>query len=429
MATQLSELEERLGPDDARVAELVALIPVVEADEAMRTAARARRRQARAELDRQVAASAALRRDHEVRVAGVEERRTLLGTRLAEVEERLARLAESAAASEHRQEQLRARIRRCEELAERLEAIGERMSATHATIHERRRRRQEAVREQTVRLDELRRRRSAAERSLEELGERRRRTELDEAETRMRREALEESAIREFDVAVDELVAAPRPEGDDLPARAAKLEAELKRLGPVNPLALEEHAEIKERADFLEAQIEDVKHSRRELSKVIAAVDQEIASLFAGAFADVARHFEELFVTLFPGGGGRLHLTDVDDLLNTGVEIEARPSGKNVRRLSLLSGGERSLSALAFLFAVYRARPSPFYLLDEVDAALDDVNLHRFVDLVNAFRADAQLMIVSHQKRTMEAGDHLHGVSMAPGGTTKIISQRMREAG
>jgi chromosome segregation protein len=161
---------------------------------------------------------------------------------------------------------------------------------------------------------------------------------------------------------------------------------------------------------------------------VIRAVDREIVTVFRTAFEDVAEHFSALFATLFPGGAGSLQLTDPDDLLNTGIEINARPSGKNVRRLSLLSGGERSLTALAFLFAVFRARPSPFYLLDEVEAALDDVNLHRFLDLVHEFRDEAQLVIVTHQKRTMEAGDLLYGVSMPPGGSSKVVSQRVDDA-
>ena len=143
----------------------------------------------------------------------------------------------------------------------------------------------------------------------------------------------------------------------------------------------------------------------RELNRVIRAVDQEIQSVFAAAYADVSTNFVALFATLFPGGTGRLVLTDPDDLLDTGIEVEAKPGGKNVKKLSLLSGGERSLTALAFLFAVFRSRPSPFYVMDEVEAALDDVNLHRFLGLVAEFRREAQLLIVSHQKRTMEAGD------------------------
>jgi chromosome segregation protein len=199
-------------------------------------------------------------------------------------------------------------------------------------------------------------------------------------------------------------------------------------LGPINPLALQEHDALAERHTFLQQQLDDVKESRRELMRVIRAVDREIVTVFRTAFEDVAQHFSALFATLFPGGSGSLQLTDADDLLNTGIEINARPSGKNVRRLSLLSGGERSLTALAFLFAVFRARPSPFYLLDEVEAALDDVNLHRFLDLVHEFRDEAQLVIVTHQKRTMEAGDLLYGVSMPPGGSSKVVSQRVDDA-
>ena len=164
--------------------------------------------------------------------------------------------------------------------------------------------------------------------------------------------------------------------------------------------------------------------TRRDLGRVIKAVDQEIQNVFAAAFADVGANFTQLFATLFPGGAGKLVLTAPDDLLNTGIEVEAKPSGKNVKKLSLLSGGERSLTALAFLFAVFRSRPSPFYVMDEVEAALDDVNLHRFLGLVAEFRKDAQLIIVSHQKRTMEAGDSLLGVSMQPGGSSKVVTER-----
>ena len=158
---------------------------------------------------------------------------------------------------------------------------------------------------------------------------------------------------------------------------------------------------------------------------VVQRVDREIVSVFQTAFEDVSEHFSALFATLFPGGAGRVFLTEPDDVLNTGIEIEARPSGKNVRRLSLLSGGERSLTALAFLFAVFRSRPSPFYVMDEVEAALDDVNLQRFLDLVHEFREEAQLIVVSHQKRTMEAADCLYGVTMQPGGSSRVISEKI----
>ena len=193
---------------------------------------------------------------------------------------------------------------------------------------------------------------------------------------------------------------------------------------PINPLALQEFDELSQRHQFLDGQLEDIRQTRRELSKVIRAVDDEIVKVFAAAFADVSENFTVLFETLFPGGMGRLRLTEPENLLETGIEIEAKPSGKNVRKLSLLSGGERSLTALAYLFAVFRSRPSPFYVMDEVEAALDDVNLHRFLELINEFRATAQLIIVSHQKRTMESADILYGVTMEPGGSSRVVSER-----
>ena len=171
-----------------------------------------------------------------------------------------------------------------------------------------------------------------------------------------------------------------------------------------------------------------MRNTRRDLMRIIKAVDLEIQTVFSAAFADVSRHFTQLFAMLFPGGVGNLVLTDPDDLLNTGIEVEAKPSGKNVKKLSLLSGGERSLTALAYLFAVFRSRPSPFYVMDEVEAALDDVNLHRFLGLIHEFRQEAQLLVVSHQKRTMEAGDSLLGVTMQPGGSSKVVTERVSAA-
>ena len=214
-------------------------------------------------------------------------------------------------------------------------------------------------------------------------------------------------------------------EGMSVSQRIRDLDRELKLMGPINPLALEEFSALTERHEFLQQQLDDIKAARRDLAKVIRSVDEEIVNVFASAYADVATNFETLFETLFPGGRGRLILTDPENLLDTGIEVEARPFGKNVRKLSLLSGGERSLTALAFLFAVFRSRPSPFYVMDEVEAALDDVNLHRFLGLVEEFRNDAQLLIVSHQKRTMEAADCLYGVTMQPGGSSRVVSERV----
>src|SRR5207253_1458434 len=261
--------------------------------------------------------------------------------------------------------------------------------------------------------------------------ERRARVEIEEAEVRTRLDAAGEGCRRELECEPEVALAAPAPvcpEGTTLAARGKEIERELRQMGAINPLALEEYEAQKERYTLLESQLEDVKAARRDLARIIKQVNEEIATLFAAAYEDTERHFEALIATLFPGGTGRLRLTDPEDPLNTGIEIEARPSGKSVRRLSLLSGGERSLTALAFLFAVFRARPTPFYILDEVEAALDDVNLCRFVDLIHEFRYEVQLLVVSHQKRTMEAADCLYGVSMPPGGSSIVVTQRVPSA-
>jgi len=298
----------------------------------------------------------------------------------------------------------------------------------HARLAERRRRQSEEVRSLAARLEGHRRERAESERQLEQVRERAHRLDIEEAEAKLRLETAVETLRRDLDIEPDVAEAAecpPVPEGTTPVGRVRELERELRLLGPINPLALEEFTELSQRHTFLEEQLEDVRSTRRDLGRIIKAVDQEIQSVFAGAYADVSANFTELFATLFPGGVGTLPLTDPDDLLATGIEIEAKPSGKNVKKLSLLSGGERSLTALAFLFAVFRSRPSPFYVMDEVEAALDDINLHRFLGLVAEFRKEAQLLIVSHQKRTMEAGDSLLGVTMHPGGSSKVITERV----
>jgi chromosome segregation protein len=175
--------------------------------------------------------------------------------------------------------------------------------------------------------------------------------------------------------------------------------------------------------------LEDLKASRRDLLTVIKEVDERILQVFSSAYEDVAREFEIVFATLFPGGEGRLVLTDPDDMLATGIDVEARPPGKKVKRLSLLSGGERSLTAVALLVAIFRARPSPFYVLDEVEAALDDVNLGRLIALIGELRTSSQIILITHQKRTMEIADALYGVTMRGDGVTQVISQRLRDAG
>jgi chromosome segregation protein len=361
----------------------------------------------------------------------LEHRRTMVSERLAVVDERLA--ARDQHAQERAERERAAMLARSDAyrgITVQLDEFSLRAGTLHGRLREQRRRQSEAARASAEQLDTLRTERSELERELMEVRERAQRAEIDDAETHLRLETAVERLRADYDVEPEsalDAVAPPVPEGSTLAGRARELDRELRLMGPINPLALEEHDALQERHRFLQEQLEDVKGSRRELTRVIRAVDREIVVIFESAFADVSEHFERLFSTLFPGGSGRLFLTDPEDLLNTGIDMEARPSGKNVRRLSLLSGGERSLTALAFLFAVFRARPSPFYLMDEVEAALDDVNLHRFLDLVHEFRDDAQLVIVSHQKRTMEAADCLYGVSMPPGGSSRVVSQRVRD--
>ena len=271
----------------------------------------------------------------------------------------------------------------------------------------------------------------------------------------MRIDQLEERALEELGLDADVLVAeygpdqpvpvasdagvvrrrADDPEPETTPfvreeqaKRLRTAERELAMLGTVNPLALEEFSALEERHRFLGEQVEDLKRTRKDLLDIVREVDDRVEQVFTEAYVDVERAFEETFARLFPGGEGRLVLTDPDDMLNTGIEVEARPPGKKIKRLSLLSGGERSLVAVAFLVALFKARPSPFYILDEVEAALDDTNLGRLLEIYEELREDSQLVIITHQKRTMEVGDALYGVSMRGDGVSAVISQRLREA-
>ena len=257
------------------------------------------------------------------------------------------------------------------------------------------------------------------------------RDEVARAEQRLRIEALEERAVTEHGVPLDSLLADYGPDDGydrgEQERRAAAAERAMALLGRINPLALEEYAALEERSAFLSTQLEDLKATRRDLLTVVKDVDDRIHDVFAKAFEDTAREFVGVFATLFPGGEGKLVLTDPDDLLVTGIEVLARPAGKKVSRLSLLSGGERSLTAIALLVAIFRARPSPFYVLDEVEAALDDRNLSRLLDALEGLRESSQLIVITHQKRTMEIADALYGVTMRGDGVSTVVSQRLRE--
>ena len=280
------------------------------------------------------------------------------------------------------------------------------------------------------RLIALRARERELAEELAEVGRRRNEAAVRRAETTTRADAIAERAMDEWGLTADEVKAFARlPVDEETGARGEveKLDREMRRMGAVNPRAGEEYAELAEREEFLVSQMDDLRASKRDLMKIVHDVDDTIVSVFGEAFDDVAHEFEGVFQRLFPGGAGAIKLTDPDDLLASGIEIEARPPGKNVKKLSLLSGGERSLVALAFLFAIFRSRPSPFYLLDEVEAALDDVNLQRFLQLIEELEERAQVLIVTHQKRTMEAADVLYGVSMNKDGVSRVVAKRMED--
>ena len=279
------------------------------------------------------------------------------------------------------------------------------------------------------------------------------RDEVARAEQRLRIEQVQDKVLEDFGIesdvllaeyGPDQLVPPTPPAPGDEPAtevpepyayvrdeqlkRLKSAERDLNLLGKVNPLALEEFSAMEERHNFLTEQLDDLKRTREDLLSIIKEVDERVQQVFTEAYEAVEREFEGVFSRLFPGGEGRLILTDPSNMLTTGVDVEARPPGKKVKRLSLLSGGERSLTAVAFLVALFKARPSPFYVLDEVEAALDDVNLGRLIDIIEELRSTSQLIVITHQKRTMEIADALYGVSMRGDGVTQVIGQRLRES-
>ena len=426
-----SEIERRLEDSASRCARLEERLPGLEA--AAEDSLRLRRKlsQDRADLDRRSAELAESLAEQRGVEASLAQRRTLLETRLSELESRLEGHEASRAAAGER---LAALQRQSDILESLRNALAVRVGAVDAglnMIRETHRRHSEQVADAAESLQGLRRSSVDLQRRLDDLRAVSARRDVEEAELRTLLQGAVERLRDDHAMSPAQAAAQPEPEvpaGFDAAGRADHLSAELEVMGPVNPLALAEYDELSERHDLLRGQLDDVRTARRDLNTVIRSIDAEIQAVFSAAFADVSANFELLFESLFPGGEGRLELSDPDDVLNTGIDVFAKPSGKNVKRLSLLSGGERTLAALAFLFAVFRSRPSPFYVMDEVEAALDDVNLHRFLRLVDEFRADAQLVIVTHQKRTMEAADCLHGVSMKPGGSSVVVSERVADA-
>ncbi|MCG3040006.1 chromosome segregation protein SMC [Streptomyces sp. S1A] len=387
-------------------------------------------------------------RTHEERVKGLAGRADSL--------DRAARAEREARA---RAERRRARLRHEREVASAV-ASGARQLLAHVEVSlaragEEREAARGAKAERERELAAERDRGRQLKEELDKLTDSVHRGEVMGAEKRLRIEQLEARSLEELGVEPAVLVReygpdqpvppSPPAEGEELPEdpghprnrpvpfvraeqekRLQAAERAYRQLGKVNPLALEEFAALEERHRFLSEQLEDLKKTRADLLQVVREVDERVEQVFTEAYRDTAREFEGVFSRLFPGGEGRLVLTDPENMLTTGVDVEARPPGKKVKRLSLLSGGERSLTAVALLVSIFKARPSPFYVMDEVEAALDDTNLQRLIGIMRELQESSQLIVITHQKRTMEVADALYGVSMQGDGVSKVISQRLR---
>ncbi|PLC12551.1 chromosome segregation protein SMC [Kocuria flava] len=457
---ELAAARERLAGDQRRLEEALGRLAAAEAedpgdDEAAQLEAAARREEA------QRGASAARAAETEARLAlrSLEEQARALGARAASQERAAAAERRAREEAEQRARRRRAQARTAEAVHAAAEALLARVAGSVAAA-EAARERAEAVRAGLdAELTDLRAGNDRLAARVAELTDSVHRDELARTQRRTRVEALEARSLEELGLTPDALVehygphlpvpaatgaedGAPGTDGQETlfaeepgtayvraeqERRLRRAEKELAALGRVNPLALEEFAALEERHRFLAEQLEDLRRSRADLRAIIRDVDRHVEEVFGAAFADTAAQFEQVFATLFPGGEGRLRLTDPTDLLSTGIEVEARPAGKKVKRLSLLSGGERSLTAIALLVAIFRARPSPFYVMDEVEAALDDRNLGRLLTVLQQLRETSQLIVITHQKRTMEIADALYGVAMRGDGVTTVVGQRLAE--
>lgn len=404
---------ERIGVLRDRVAEF-------QGEEAARQAAWDALNQRRLEVAQLRDESRKRREEATAELASIVERRRMSQERLAAVEGDLNQLT-LLPTTDDAVDVLRA----IETRAERVSAL----VGTHIeTLRERQRELRDQVGSANADLVDAEKRREVLELKRRGNAETVQKLEIELAELRVRDESVVEGLRRDADAEEDVALGAESPAleaGVDPKERLASLRADLRRMGPINPLAATEYEQIAHEVEVLEEQLGDLNASRSEIRKVITGLDEQMETLFQDAFDEIARFYEENFSLVFPGGTGRLRLSESDQPLTSGVLVEAQPAGKKVGRLSLLSGGERSLAALAFLFAVFRARPSPFYVLDEVEAALDDANLHRFLALVETLRNNTQLVIITHQQQTMEAADMLYGVTMEPGASSQVISKRM----
>jgi chromosome segregation protein len=427
---EISRLDDRLAAITAgetarstRVAELKGRLAEFEGEEAVRQEAWEALSERREEVGKHRVEAARLREEAAATVARSAERRDLLERRIEQIRAEVAELAHLPADDP--------RINALEDIETRADHLVGLVRSHIDVLRARQRRIREQVGDVDVALRTAEERREALDAGVTEDKDRLAVLAVELAELRVRREAAGERIRRDADATEEEALGAPRPEldeGVEPTERLEALDADLRRMGLINPLAAAEYEELAAGVALLDEQLEDLNESRRELIKVIDVLDEEMTGLFIGAFEEISALYEQNFGLVFPGGRGRLRLLEPDDPLRSGVEVEAQPHGKKVGRLSLLSGGERSLAALAFLFAVFRARPSPFYVLDEVEAALDDSNLHRFLRLVDQLRDSAQLVIITHQQQTMQAADMLYGITMEPGESSKVLAKRMSAA-
>lgn len=383
----------------------------------------------------ELAAARDRRREAERELAAAEERHAVLASRRAQLEASLAEERKRLGKEESRLEKAKRLAARAARLQERASGLHAALGAAESELRELLERVETAFRSAAQAKARVESRFRASEEELRRATEEARKAELEAVRTKTVMEQLEaEARAAGFDPA--ELAEWSSPAAEDLSGfdeatLAAELEAlerDLGRLGPINQLAIKDYEEASKRLEFVSSQAEDLQSSKKELQKVVDAVEKQMLQMFVRAFDEVATAFEEVLDLLFPGGSGRIFLEDPSAPLDSGVEVEVKPPGKVVKRMSLLSGGERSLVALAFLFAVYSARPSPFYVLDEVEAALDDTNLERFLRLLSRFRHRSQLVVVTHQKRTVEVADALYGVSMQSDGVSRVVSYKVSES-
>ncbi|MHB8513550.1 MAG: chromosome segregation protein SMC [Actinomycetota bacterium] len=419
MAGRMQEVEERLASDSEKLSALEARLTRTGASEIPT-------------IDvGQLAAAERRASERSQALGGLTERERATTRRLEDLRQRARRVADEQELWERSREARLVASRKASAVAQAASLMSSRIEAWIEHARRARFSIEETRTKTSAELAEARRAQREMQARLDEVREASHRSDLARAERASRIATMADRLLAEHKLTPEQALqtAAPHESDDleDLRRRKGLLERKLGMIGRVNPIAMEQYQGLVDRHRFLTEQVADLKKSRRDLVKVIEEVDEKITEMFSAAFEDVRREFESVFQRLFPGGEGRVTLTDPSNLLESGVDVEARPGGKRVKRISLLSGGERSLTAIALLASIFRARPSPFYLMDEVEAALDDVNLHRFLGLVREFKVASQILIVTHQKRTMEVADCLYGISMGSDGTTRVLSQRIDE--